>query len=193
MDNSREVAKVVSLLLLILYQQSSTAVLIQRFLQQRIRRRRLCLRFLNAIIHRFHYLRMRRNVCARNPRRIWVLPQPQLWFQQLLNDRVLDHWWKENFRVSRATFEYICQLVGPALRRQDTHVRDAIPIEKRVGASLWRIVMSECYRSRGLMIGLSKSAVVNFCYEFVQELCRLKDNDIKFPTSRADVQAKWIL
>lgn len=133
---------------------------------------------------------MRRNVRARNPRRIWVLPRPQLWFQQLLNDRALDHWWKENFRVSRATFEYICQLVGPALRRQDTHMRDAIPIEKRVGASLWRLATGECYRSCGLMIGLSKSAVVNCCHEFVQELCRLKDNYIKFPTSRADVQAK---
>ena len=133
------------------------------------RKRRLRLRFLNAIIHCFHYLRMRRNVRARNPRRIWVLPRPQLWFQQLLNDRALDHWWKEVFRVSRATFEYICQLVGPALRRQDTHMRDAIPIEKRVGASLWRLATGECYRSCGLMIGLSKSAVVNCCHESVQD------------------------
>ena len=128
-----------------------------------------------SIIHCFHYLRLRRNVRACNPRRMWVLPRPQLWFQQLLNDRVLDHWWKENFRVSRARFEYICQLVGPALRRQDTHMRDAIPIEKRVGASLWRLATGACYRSFGLMIGLSKSAV-NCCDESVQELCRLKDN-----------------
>lgn len=49
MANSREVASVVPLLLLILYQQSSAAVLIQLFLHQRISR----LRFLNAIIHCF--------------------------------------------------------------------------------------------------------------------------------------------
>ena len=40
----------------------------------------------------------------------WSLPQPQLWFERLLNDRSLDCWWKEDFRVSRATFEYICGL-----------------------------------------------------------------------------------
>ena len=84
MDNSREVASAVSMLLLILCQRLSTTVLIQRFLQQRITRRRLRLRFLNAIIHCFHYLCMRRNVHACNPRRIWVLPQPQ----------ELDHWWQ---------------------------------------------------------------------------------------------------
>jgi len=42
-----------------------------------------------------------------------LLTQKQNWFQQLLNNRVLDFWWKENFRVSRATFEFICQRVGP--------------------------------------------------------------------------------
>ena len=36
-------------------------------------------------------------------------------------------------------FEYICQLVGPALQRQNTRMRDAIPVRKRVGASLWRL------------------------------------------------------
>ena len=113
-----------------------------------------------------------------------------MWFQQLLNDHALDHWWKENFRVTRATFEYICQLVGPALRRQDTHMREAIPVEKRVGASLWRLATGECYCSCGLMIGLSKSAVVKCCHEFVQQLCVLKGNYIKFPITRGEVQAK---
>ena len=54
---------------------------------------------------------------------VWSLPRPQLWFERLLNDRSLDGWWKEHFRVSRATFEYICRLVGPALFRQDTAMR----------------------------------------------------------------------
>lgn len=69
-------------------------------------------------------------------------------------------------------------------------MRNAIPVKKRVGASLWRLATGECYRSCGLMIGLSKSAVVKCCHEFVQELCLLKGNFIKFPTNRAEVQAK---
>ena len=69
-------------------------------------------------------------------------------------------------------------------------MREAIPVEKRVGASLWRLATGECYRSCGLMMGLSKSAVVKCCHEFVQQLCVLKGNYIKFPTTRGEVQAK---
>jgi len=82
------------------------------------------------------YLHLRaRCQFARRPRRPWVFPRPQNWSQQLLNNS-LNHWWKENFRVVRDTFEYICQLVGPALQQQNTRMRDAIPVPKRVGASL---------------------------------------------------------
>ena len=107
MENSRELASIVSLLLLILFRQSSTSLLCPRFIQRRIRRRRVRWRSINAIIHSAYYLIARRNnyTCARPPRSVWVLPRPQMWFQQLLNDRALDHWWKENFRVSRATFD----------------------------------------------------------------------------------------
>ena len=165
MNNLRELAGIISLLLLILFRQSSTALLRQCFIQRRIRRRILCLlrlRFVNAIAHSIYYLTPRQNNCAceRTPKSVWVLPCPQTWFQQLLNDHALDHLWRENFRVTKVTFEYICQLVRPALRRQDTEMRDAIPVEKRVGAYLWRLATGECYRSCGLMIRLSKSAMI---------------------------------
>ena len=107
MDDSRELASIISLLLLILFRQSSTALLCQCFIQRRNTRRRLRLRFFNAIAHSIYYITARRNnrARARAPRNVWVLPRPQMWFQQLLNDHALDHWWKENFRVTRATFE----------------------------------------------------------------------------------------
>ena len=34
------------------------------------------------------------------------------------------------------------------------------------------------------------SSLVKYCREFVQQLCVLKGNYIKFPTSRGEVQAK---
>ena len=40
------------------------------------------------------------------------------------------------------------------------------------------------------MIGLSKSAVVKCCHEFVQQLCLLKGSYVKFPTTRTEVQVK---
>ena len=136
------------------------------------------------------FYRNRRLQVAHRPRRAWVFPRPQNWFQELLNSRALDHWWKENFRLSRATFEYICRLVGPAIARQNTRMRDAIPVEKRVAVSLWRLATGECYRSCGLMIRLAKPTVVECCHEFVEAICRLQDDFIKFPSTRAEISRK---
>ena len=54
---------------------------------------------------------------------------------------------KGSFRVSRASFEYICRLVGPALSRQDTAMRAAVPVEKRVSTRLRRLATGDCYRT----------------------------------------------
>ena len=121
-----------------------------------------------------------------NSTSVWSLPRPQLWFERLLNDRSLDGWWKKNFRVSRATFEYICRLVGPALSRQENTMRAAVPVEKRVSTSLWRLAAGDCYRTCGLMMGVSKSTAIQCCHEFVHELNSLQGDFIKFPITRQD-------
>ena len=69
-------------------------------------------------------------------------------------------------------------------------MRDAIPVEKRVAVSLWRLATGECYRSCGLMIGLAKPTVVTCCHEFVEAICRLQDDFIKFRFTRAEKSRK---
>lgn len=89
--------------------------------------------------------------------------------------------------MSRATFEFIFRLVGPAIARQNTRMRDAVPVEKRVAVSLWRLATGECYRSCGLMIGLAKPTVVMCYHDFLEAICRLQDDFIKFPSTRAEI------
>ena len=132
----------------------------------------------------------RRGTKARARRSVWSLPRRQLWFERLLNDISLDGWWKDNFRVSRATFEYICRLVGTALSRQDTAMRAAVPVEKRVSASLWRLASGDCYRTCGLIMGVSKSTAIECCHEFVHKLNSLQGDFIKFPIRREDALKK---
>ena len=43
----------------------------------------------------------------------------------LLNSNALNMWWKENFRVTRETFHFICTTVAPVIQRQDTILRAA--------------------------------------------------------------------
>ena len=101
-----------AVVLLLLIRQYPVDLAIQNFILRRMRRRRLRVRFLQSLQMLYLFYRNRRLQVARRPRRAWIFPRPQNWFQELLNNRALDHWWNENFRVSRATFEYICRLVG---------------------------------------------------------------------------------
>lgn len=86
--------------------------------------------------------------------------------------------------MSWATFEYICR------QKQNTRMRDAVPVEKQVAVSLWRLATGECYRSCGLMIRLAKPTVVKCCHEFVEAICRLQDDFIKSPSTRAEISTK---
>ena len=119
----------------------------------------------------------------RRPRRImWVLSRPQYWFENLLNSNSLNMWWKENFRVTRETFHFICTAVAPVIQRQHTILRAAI--------GLRRLATGDSYHSCGLMFGIAKSTAIGVCKDFIQALCQLKDQCIKFPTCLAQVREK---
>ena len=44
-------------------------------------------------------------------RQAWVYPRPQEWFEERYRNRNLEALWKKHFRVTRDTFDYICQLI----------------------------------------------------------------------------------
>ena len=152
-------------------------------------RRCLRLRFLQSLQMLYLFSRNRHLQVARQPRHIWVFPHPQNWFQELLNNRALDHWWKVNFQVSRATFEYICRLVWPAIVRQITRMW-RYSSWKASGFELALFGDGECCNSSGLMIGVAKPTVAKSCHEFVEAICCLEDNFITFPSTRVEISRK---
>ena len=60
---------------------------------------------------------------TRRARRAWTWPRNQFWFESLLQRDFVEDWWKENFRISRRTFEYIVRVVGLDLTKRDTRLR----------------------------------------------------------------------
>ena len=58
------------------------------------------------------------------------------------------------------------------------------------GCELGCLATGECYRSCGLMIGLAKPTVVKCCHEFVEAICHLQDDFIKFPSTTAEISRK---
>ena len=83
-----------------------------------------------------------------------------------------------DFRVSKDTFGYICQLVGPELSRQNTRLRRAIPLAKHVDIVLWRLGTRNSYRTTGITCRQGKSTVIKICENFMEAVIRHKNEFI---------------
>jgi len=58
------------------------------------------------------------------------------WFEHMVLSHYENNIWREHFRISRQTFRFVCDLVRPHLARQDTNMRKAVPVKKRVAIAL---------------------------------------------------------
>ncbi|CAH3124088.1 unnamed protein product, partial [Pocillopora meandrina] len=59
--------------------------------------------------------------------------------------------WKNDFRITKETFDYICQL--------------AVALNKCVAIALWRMGTGNSYRTTGITFGQGKSTVIKICQE----------------------------
>ena len=104
-----------------------------------------------------NFYHSRRKICRRR-KFAWVLERPQFWFENMVLNQYADNIWQEHFQISRQTFQFVCNLVGPHLVRQDTNMRRAILVEKRVlvAVALWRLATGNSYRTTGLVFGVGR-------------------------------------
>ena len=91
-------------------------------------------------------------------RTIWQLPRTGAWFQLALNE-FSDQEWYENFRLSRATFRFLVEELKPELTLQDTKMRKAVEVEKKVALFLYFIASTASYRTLSNLFGLSRGFV----------------------------------
>ena len=102
----------------------------------------------------------------RNRHRVWAWPRPQNWFRLLLANCDMDPLWKMHFRVTRPTFNALCDLVCGDPQKQHTRMRSPISGEERVGVALWRLATGDSFKSCGLQFGLGMSTAKTICSEF---------------------------
>jgi len=67
--------------------------------------------------------------------------------------------WVENFRVSRETFQYLCQKGGPLISHRDTQLHKCVLVEKRVAITLWCLATCSEYRTIVHLFGLARSTI----------------------------------
>ena len=126
----------------------------------------------------------------RNRRRAWASPRPQNWFRVLLANRDMDTLWKVHFRVTRPTFNALCDLVRGDLQKQHRRMRSPVSVEERVQCrcAVERLATGDSFKSCGLQFGIGMSTAKTICAEFELCLLRLKDQFIKLPLTRQGLQ-----
>ncbi|XP_077508807.1 uncharacterized protein LOC144120287 [Amblyomma americanum] len=87
------------------------------------------------------------------------------------------------FRVTPATFRYIVKTVRPLLERQDTNMREAVPVDKRVAIGLYRLCSSSEEHSIAELFAVGRSAVNQAYRELCEAVVELMEDDwLKMPT-----------
>ena len=82
-----------------------------------------------------------------------------VWWEEVVNRSFSDSDWLENFRMSKATFLYVCDEIRSTIKKEDTVMRNAIPVEKRVALTIWFLATNTDYRTIGHLFGVSKPAI----------------------------------
>ena len=81
-------------------------------------------------------------------RALWAKERSTHWWDHVVNSSFTPQDWLMNFRVSKATFEYLCEQLRSSVTKSDTIMRKAIPTEKRIGLTLWFLATGADYTGR---------------------------------------------
>ncbi|KAG6931370.1 hypothetical protein G0U57_001905, partial [Chelydra serpentina] len=92
-------------------------------------------------------------------RRFWAREKSTDWWDRIVLQVWDESQWLRNFRMRKGTFLELCELLSPALKRQDTRMRAALTIQKRVAIALWKLATPDSYRSVANQFGVGKSTV----------------------------------
>ena len=89
------------------------------------------------------------------------------WWERIVPQFTSDEW-RENFRVSPNTFGYICRELHLYSLKQDTHIRKAVSVKRRVNITLWQLSTNADYRTIAHLFGVAKSTACENCGRSVQ-------------------------
>ena len=109
-------------------------------------------------------------------RSLWMKDRSSYWWQHIVNCTFMPQDWLENFRMSRATFLYLCNELRSSVKRDDTVMRKAIPVQQRVTITLWFLSTNADYRTIGHLFGVSKASICfvtkQVCAAISRSYCR---------------------
>ncbi|KAM7306559.1 protein ANTAGONIST OF LIKE HETEROCHROMATIN PROTEIN 1 [Ixodes scapularis] len=110
---------------------------------------------------------------TRIPREREMYVRSGRWFEETL-PRLGEQHFRACFRVSSTTFRYLVDVCRSSMQRQDTAMKTAITVEKRVAISLYRLCSTAEERTIGHLFAVGQSVVNEsyreFCDVVIEEL-----------------------
>ena len=127
---------------------------------------------------------------SRKTRRFWVRPgRTAAWWDNFMNGTVLEEEWKENFRLSRASFIKLTDMLRPYIEHQVTHMRSPLPVETQVAITLYYLSDEGRLRKVANAFGISRSS----CSIIVRRVSKVITNHlgplyIKLPMTEEEIK-----
>ncbi|GJV64811.1 ALP1-like protein [Tanacetum coccineum] len=100
-------------------------------------------------------------------RRLWVKNRSQDWWDKCNSPDFPDEEFKKWFRMGKDTFEMICNELTSVVAKENTMLRDAVPVRQRVAVCIWRLATGEPLRLVSRRFGLG----ISTCHKLVLEVC----------------------
>ncbi|GLT45050.1 hypothetical protein SLA2020_189140 [Shorea laevis] len=100
-------------------------------------------------------------------RRLWVKDRSKDWWDKCNHPDFPEEEFRRAFRMSKATFNMICEELEPAVMKKNTMLREAIPVRQRVAVCIWRLATGEPLRLVSKRFGLG----ISTCHKLVLEVC----------------------
>ncbi|XP_060188848.1 protein ALP1-like [Lycium barbarum] len=100
-------------------------------------------------------------------RRLWVKDRSKAWWEHCNSPDFPEEEFKKAFRMSKATFDMICEELESVVTKKDTMLRQAIPVRQRVAVCIWRLATGEPLREVSKRFGLG----ISTCHKLVLEVC----------------------
>ena len=93
---------------------------------------------------------------------VWAHTRSTEWWDRIVSCFFTSQDWLTNFWMSQATFNYICTELCNEIERNNTVMRNSIPVQVRVAITLWFLATNADYHTMGHLFGISKASVCQF-------------------------------
>ena len=116
--------------------------------------------------------------CCSNSRSTWAFKRnTDVW--QDVNTTWTTKDWHDNVRMSQQTFWHVCNMVRERIEKRTTRFRAAIPVEKRVMMTLWRLATVLEFRTLRVIVRENRAGAKDRGRPISTKFSAIKDYPIR--------------